>query len=53
MPCVWPKAEYVEGLVHELALKHGLAVYDPQSNHITYPDSIPASGRSRPWWRFW
>jgi len=39
MPCVWSQAERVERLVHELAEKHGLAVYDPQSGHITYPRS--------------
>jgi len=54
MPCVWSKADYVARLVHELALKHGLAVYDPQSDRITYPDATPQSPeRTRPWWRFW
>jgi hypothetical protein len=48
MTCVWPKADYVTRLVHELARKHGLAVFDPQSERITYPHDSP-----RPWWRFW
>jgi hypothetical protein len=38
MSCVWPKATYVHQLVQELASKHGLAVYDPQSDEVTYPD---------------
>lgn len=39
MTCVWSKAEYVDGLVRALARKHGLAVFDPQSGRISYPDS--------------
>ena len=35
--CVWPQAEAVYTAIHELGRKHGLAVYDPQSSHITYP----------------
>ena len=38
IPCVWSKAEYVESLLHELAAKHGLAIYNPQGGGITYPD---------------
>ena len=53
MPCVWPKADYVAHLVHELARKHGLAVYDPQSDLITYPDTALRSENRRPWWRIW
>lgn len=54
MACVWSKAEYVEGLVHELAQKHGLAVYDPQSDRITYPEeSTERRQPRRPSWRFW
>jgi hypothetical protein len=41
--CVWSKADYVSRLVHELAGKHGLAVYDPQSKRISYPPIVPAS----------
>jgi hypothetical protein len=37
--CVWSKAEYVDRLIRQLARKHGLAVYDPQSGKIRYPDS--------------
>jgi hypothetical protein len=54
MPCVWSKADYVERLGHELAQKYGLAVYDPQSNHVIYPESpaVPTDNR-RAWWRIW
>jgi hypothetical protein len=54
MPCVWSKADYVTGLVHELARKHGLAVYDPQSDRVTYPDEAtsPGDGKRR-WWKVW
>ena len=54
MSCVWSKADYVEGLVRELARKHGLAVFDPQSGTVTYPESprapSPPSGSPM---RFW
>jgi hypothetical protein len=54
MSCVWSKADDVTALVHDLALTHGLAVYDPQSDRITYPgDPRPASEPKRPWWRIW
>jgi hypothetical protein len=38
MCCVWSKASYVHELVQVLARKHGLALYDPQSERVTYPD---------------
>jgi hypothetical protein len=38
MCCVWSKASYVHELVQVLARKHGLALYDPQSERATYPD---------------
>ena len=38
MCCVWSKASYVHELVQALARKHGLALYDPQSERVTYPD---------------
>lgn len=50
MPCVWSKADYVGRFLHALADKHGLAVYDPQSDRITYPK--PNSEDKRPWWHF-
>ncbi len=36
--CVWSKAEMVDRALRALARKHGLAVYDPQSGRITYPN---------------
>ena len=48
MCCVWPKADYVGSLVIELAKKHKLVVYDPQSDRVIYPDDD-----SKPWWQFW
>ena len=50
MPCVWSKADYVGEYVHTLAAKHGLAVYDPQSDTITYPGDLSQKKR---WWQFW
>lgn len=48
MSCVWSKASYVTGLVKNLARKHGLAIYDPQDDEVTYPDgSTGAKGPSR------
>lgn len=53
MFCVWSRADYVEGLLKSLARKHGLALYDPQSDRIWYPDDVVASAPKKPWWRFW
>jgi hypothetical protein len=52
MPCVWSKAAYIHQLVQELARKHCPAMYDPQSEVVTYPDgSIPESrGKEVPRW---
>jgi hypothetical protein len=36
--CVWSKASDVHELVKVLARKHGLALYDPQSERVSYPD---------------
>jgi hypothetical protein len=38
MSCVWSKATHVHQLVQGLARKHGLALYDPQSEEVIYPD---------------
>jgi hypothetical protein len=38
MSCVWSKATDVGQLVENLARKHGLAMCDPQSDVVTYPD---------------
>lgn len=52
MPCVWSKADYVGQHVYALGAKHGLAVYDPQSERITYPDE-PQAGSKKRWWQVW
>ena len=53
MCCVWPKAEYVADLVFNLAAEHELAVFDPQSESINFPQNqVDSSDLSKPWWRF-
>lgn len=47
MYCVWPKAGYVHKLVKGLARKHGLALYDPQSEEVIYPDGSTGAKTSR------
>lgn len=48
MNCVWSKATYVGQLVESLARKHGLVVYDPQSEKVVYPEgTIGADTASR------
>jgi uncharacterized membrane protein YuzA (DUF378 family) len=47
MSCLWSKATYVHQLVQDLARKHGLAVYDPQSDVVTYPDGSTGATASR------
>jgi hypothetical protein len=53
MPCVFSQGLHVERLVKDLARKHGLAVFDPQSGVIGYPDDPPPQQTKRPWWRPW
>jgi len=38
MSCVWSESTNVHTLVQDLARKHGLVTYDPQSEIVTYPD---------------
>ncbi len=52
MCAVWSKATYVEEIVRTLAVKHGLAVFDPQSEKLYLPGK-QSTGVDRPWWRFW
>ena len=49
MCCVWSKADYVGQLLAGLAVKHNLALYDPQSDRLTYPNEKP----TKPWWKVW
>lgn len=58
MPCVWSKAEYIDGFVRSLAQRHGLAVFVPQTGKIDYPDSsvlrlTNPEVETKPWWKFW
>jgi hypothetical protein len=39
MSCVWPAAEKVYGVVQQLAQKHGLVTYDPQSDEMHAPEA--------------
>lgn len=57
MCCIWPKADYVYGLVLKMAKQYALAVFDPQEGKIIYPEdlSVDSSQKDlkRPWWKFW
>jgi hypothetical protein len=45
---VWSKATYVSQLVESLARKHGLAIFDPQTDRAIYPDGATGkAGMSR------
>jgi len=46
MCCVWSKASEVHELVQSLARKHGLALYDPQTEEVTYPDGSTGAKRA-------
>lgn len=37
LSCVWSRAERVSDLLRSLARKHGLALYDPQEEHVHHP----------------
>jgi hypothetical protein len=45
MCSVWSKASYVGRLVRGLARKHGLALYDPQSEEVIYADGSKGAAR--------
>lgn len=51
--CVWPKADYVLGLLYSLTNKHNLVMFDPQSEVIVNRDDLNGWARSKPWWKFW
>lgn len=40
MSCVWPKAEEVARRFIELAEKHDLVLFDPQTNIVVLPSSL-------------
>jgi hypothetical protein len=49
MACVWPKATDVGDFVQQLAAKHELVFYDPQSDRAIIPDRLTSiSGPTSP-----
>ena len=50
LSCVWSQAENVARFVFDLAKRHGLVVYDPQSDRSTYP--APSSQSLPSPWKF-
>ena len=50
MACVWPKANEVAAFVYQLAMKHGLVLYNPQESTVYLPPKLKPQ-RSR--FRFW
>ena|SRR5208337_5302636 len=40
MACVWSMAEEVEAFVKDLAKKHGLVLFDPQSDTVSLPEQL-------------
>ena len=56
MCCGWDKSEYCLDLIWSIAQKHGLALFDPQSETIVYPDGSSGNeppSHKKPWWKFW
>jgi hypothetical protein len=55
MCCVWSRAEYVRGFVGQLALKHGLVLYDPQEGNAIYPSggTRPDGETRKSRWKLW
>lgn len=47
-------AKEASDLIIELAYKHGLVCFDPQSSKIVVaPEGINKSNKQKPWWKFW
>jgi hypothetical protein len=42
----WDRVEETMPVIYQLAARHGLMVYDPQSNTLTLPPQIPCTGTS-------
>ena len=53
MSCVWSKATHVHQLVQTLTRKHGLALYDPQSEEVIYPDGSKGAEANASPTSFW
>ena len=47
LSCVLSKSEYVYDLLAKMTNKHSLALYDPQSSNIIYPEP------NKKWYKFW
>jgi len=45
---LWPKAEEVYSFVQQLAQKHDLVFYDPQSGEVRAPE--PSTGHAQDFW---
>ncbi|MFL0853781.1 hypothetical protein ACJO2B_23660 [Vibrio parahaemolyticus] len=54
---VWPKSDYVYELVQSLAVKHELALFNPQAEVVVYPDGSDGSDgeevKKKIWWKCW
>lgn len=49
--CVWSMADKVGHFVEELAIKHRLVFFDPQSERVRVPEHLMAmQGRKSSWW---
>ena len=52
MPMVWSKADETPKIIVDLAKKHDLVCFDPQSTKIiTAPPGIHVQPKA--WWKFW
>lgn len=47
--CVWPMADKVGSFVRELATKHNLVFYDPQSERVSLPQQLK-NARAKSGW---
>ncbi|HGS5310102.1 TPA: hypothetical protein ACMDV7_004490, partial [Vibrio parahaemolyticus] len=51
---VWPKSDYVYELVQSLAVKHELALFNPQAEVVVYPDGSDGEEvKKKIWWKCW
>ena len=48
--CVWSMADKVGSVVQDLAIKHKLVFFDPQSDRVHLPDHLKAMHVSEPSW---
>ncbi|AVF95338.1 hypothetical protein AL552_16970 [Vibrio diabolicus] len=51
---VWPKSDYVYEFVQSLAVKHELALFNPQAEVVVYPDGSDGEEvKKKIWWKCW